>query len=123
MTGKIPRSLSNIVSKSLERDPNLRYQTATELLRDLDAWQDNGAAATLGFTRCRAVGTYHSLAAADRHRRYARPGDHRFPTARGVVWPEHEDTDRASGLAGNSTFSQCIRDQVSTGLDRAWRKR
>ena len=47
--GKIPRSLSNIVSKSLERDPNLRYQTATELLRDLDAWQDNGAAATLGF--------------------------------------------------------------------------
>ena len=47
--GKIPRALSNIVSKCLERDPALRYQTAGELLRDLDAWQGNRAAATLGF--------------------------------------------------------------------------
>jgi eukaryotic-like serine/threonine-protein kinase len=45
----IPGALSNIVSKCLERDPNLRYQTATELLRDLDAWQGNHAAANLGF--------------------------------------------------------------------------
>ena len=45
----IPSALSNIVSKCLERDPNLRYQTATELLRDLDLWQGNQAAATLGF--------------------------------------------------------------------------
>jgi tetratricopeptide (TPR) repeat protein/predicted Ser/Thr protein kinase len=45
----IPRALSNIVSKCLERDPNLRYQTAAELLRDLDTWQGNRAAATLGF--------------------------------------------------------------------------
>jgi len=47
--GKIPGVLSNIVSKCLERDPNLRYQSATELLRDLNAWQGKSAAATLGF--------------------------------------------------------------------------
>jgi len=47
--GTIPRALSNIVSKCLERDVNLRYQSATELLADLEAWQGNRAAATLGF--------------------------------------------------------------------------
>lgn len=35
----IPGVLSNIVSKCLERDPALRYQTATALLADLRAWQ------------------------------------------------------------------------------------
>ncbi|HUA16263.1 MAG TPA: tetratricopeptide repeat protein [Verrucomicrobiae bacterium] len=45
----IPGALSGIVSKCLERDPKLRYQTAAELLRDLDAWQGKRAAATLGF--------------------------------------------------------------------------
>jgi eukaryotic-like serine/threonine-protein kinase len=45
----IPRSVSMIVSKCLERDVNLRYQTATELLADLEAWQDKRAAATLSF--------------------------------------------------------------------------
>ncbi len=45
----IPKALSNIVSKCLERDPALRYQNAGELLRDLDAWQGNHAGATLGF--------------------------------------------------------------------------
>jgi tetratricopeptide (TPR) repeat protein/predicted Ser/Thr protein kinase len=45
----IPAELSNIVSKCLERDPDLRYQNAGELLRDLDAWQGNRAGATLGF--------------------------------------------------------------------------
>ena len=45
----IPGQLSNIVSKCLEREPNLRYQNASELLRDLDAWQGNRAGATLGF--------------------------------------------------------------------------
>jgi len=45
----IPRALSNIVSKCLERDPKLRYQNADELLRDLDIWQGKRAAATLGF--------------------------------------------------------------------------
>jgi serine/threonine protein kinase/tetratricopeptide (TPR) repeat protein len=45
----IPRPLTNIVSKCLERDPALRYSSAAEMLRDLDAWQEKGAAATLGF--------------------------------------------------------------------------
>jgi serine/threonine protein kinase len=45
----IPRPLSNIVSKCLERDPSVRYQSAAELLSDLEAWQGNRAAATLGF--------------------------------------------------------------------------
>lgn len=35
----IPPSLSDIVSKCLERDLTLRYQTAAEILSDLDAWQ------------------------------------------------------------------------------------
>jgi len=47
--GTVPRALSNVVSKCLERDPNLRYASAAELLRDLEAWQSNRAAATLGF--------------------------------------------------------------------------
>ena len=47
--GSIPRALSNIVSKCLERDTSLRYQSAGELLADLEAWQGNRAAATLGF--------------------------------------------------------------------------
>ena len=45
----IPRQLSNIVSKCLERDPKLRYQSAAEMLKDLDSWQGNQAAATLAF--------------------------------------------------------------------------
>ena len=47
--GTVPSTLSNIVSKCLERDPNSRYQSATEFLRDLEAWQGKGAAATLRF--------------------------------------------------------------------------
>jgi eukaryotic-like serine/threonine-protein kinase len=47
--GTIPAPLSAIVSKCLETDSKLRYQSATEMLRDLDAWQGNQAAATLGF--------------------------------------------------------------------------
>src|SRR6266849_8047757 len=35
----IPKGLSDIVSKCLERDLNLRYQSAQEILADLDAWE------------------------------------------------------------------------------------
>ena len=35
----IPPGLSDIVSKCLERDLNLRYRSASEILADLDAWQ------------------------------------------------------------------------------------
>ncbi len=47
--GTIPQPLSNIVSKCLERDPKLRYQTAAELLHDLDSYSGKGAAANLRF--------------------------------------------------------------------------
>jgi len=46
---EIPSALSNIVTKCLERDPNLRYQNAGELLADLEVWQGKRAAATLTF--------------------------------------------------------------------------
>jgi eukaryotic-like serine/threonine-protein kinase len=36
---EIPRGLSEMVSKCLERDLALRYQNAGEILADLDAWQ------------------------------------------------------------------------------------
>src|SRR5437867_783659 len=45
----IPQALSNIVGKSMEPDVKLRYQTASEILNDLNAWQGKGAAATLHF--------------------------------------------------------------------------
>jgi tetratricopeptide (TPR) repeat protein/predicted Ser/Thr protein kinase len=45
----IPGALSGIVSKCLERNPDLRYQSNAEILRDLDSWQGKRAAATLGF--------------------------------------------------------------------------
>jgi eukaryotic-like serine/threonine-protein kinase len=45
----IPQSLSNIVTKCLERDLDLRYTTAKELLADLETWQGNRAGATLRF--------------------------------------------------------------------------
>jgi tetratricopeptide (TPR) repeat protein len=35
----IPRPLSDIVSKCLAVDPGRRYQSATEILQDLEAWQ------------------------------------------------------------------------------------
>ena len=43
------RGASGIVSKCMERDPALRYQSAKELLLDMDSWQGKRAAATLGF--------------------------------------------------------------------------
>ena len=39
LDASIPKGLSDIVSKCLERDLNLRYQSAQEILTDLDAWQ------------------------------------------------------------------------------------
>jgi serine/threonine protein kinase/Tfp pilus assembly protein PilF len=45
----IPASLAAIVSKCMERDPKLRYQSATDLVNDLEAWQGKRAAASLQF--------------------------------------------------------------------------
>ena len=51
----IPGALTGVVSKCLERDVNLRYRTATELLADLELWQGKKAATSLSFP---AVGTW-----------------------------------------------------------------
>jgi eukaryotic-like serine/threonine-protein kinase len=45
----IPQSLSDIVTKCLERELDLRYKTAAELLADLETWQGKRAGATLSF--------------------------------------------------------------------------
>ncbi len=45
----IPKSLSDIVTKCLERDVEQRYKTAAELLADLETWQGKRAGATLSF--------------------------------------------------------------------------
>jgi len=52
----IPQALSSIVSRSLEPDVKLRYQSAAEILNDLNAWQGKGAAATLHFPAVRTWG-------------------------------------------------------------------
>jgi serine/threonine protein kinase/Flp pilus assembly protein TadD len=37
----VPKTLSAIVSRCLERDPKTRYQSAKEILQQLEAWQSN----------------------------------------------------------------------------------
>jgi serine/threonine protein kinase/tetratricopeptide (TPR) repeat protein len=37
----VPKSLSMVVARCLERDPNHRYNSAQELLQQLEAWQSN----------------------------------------------------------------------------------
>jgi tetratricopeptide (TPR) repeat protein/TolB-like protein/predicted Ser/Thr protein kinase len=49
----ISGTLSGIVSKCLERDPNLRYQNAAQILADLEGWQGKRAAASLTFLEIR----------------------------------------------------------------------
>ncbi|MGB9234048.1 MAG: tetratricopeptide repeat protein [Terriglobales bacterium] len=46
---QIPGALSGIVSKCLERDLNLRYQSAAAILADLNTWKDKRAAGTINF--------------------------------------------------------------------------
>lgn len=43
----IPSSVTAIISKCLDKNVAQRYQTASEVLRDLDNWQGNGPAARL----------------------------------------------------------------------------
>src|SRR6266481_2583323 len=47
--GTIPKQLSDVVSRCMEPDVKLRYQSSAEVLSDLDAWQGGNAAATLHF--------------------------------------------------------------------------
>jgi eukaryotic-like serine/threonine-protein kinase len=39
--GTVPKALSKVVSRCLERDPSARYQHATEILKQLQAWDSN----------------------------------------------------------------------------------
>jgi eukaryotic-like serine/threonine-protein kinase len=52
----IPRPLSSIVAKCIEPDPKLRYQSTAEVLRDIESWQEKGAASTLRFPDVRPWG-------------------------------------------------------------------
>ena len=45
--GAIPRQLSDIVGRCMEPDVRLRYQSASEILADLEAWQRGHAAPAL----------------------------------------------------------------------------
>jgi eukaryotic-like serine/threonine-protein kinase len=47
---RIPRALSDIVAKCLEPTVRNRYQNVGEILTDLEAWQEKGAAASLRFS-------------------------------------------------------------------------
>ncbi|GAC1434437.1 MAG: hypothetical protein NVS1B11_36530 [Terriglobales bacterium] len=49
LDSSIPPPVSQIIARSLERDPALRYQSADEVLADLDLYQNHGAAASLKF--------------------------------------------------------------------------
>jgi serine/threonine protein kinase/Tfp pilus assembly protein PilF len=50
---RIPGSLSNIVSKCLEKDPAFRYQTAKELVADLHAWQGRAGSTRISASSAR----------------------------------------------------------------------
>src|SRR6266568_2983702 len=45
----IPRALSDIVSKCMDPDVKLRYESSSQIMADLEAWQGGRAAATLNF--------------------------------------------------------------------------
>ena len=49
----IPRSLSSIVAKCLELEPESRYQSAADALAALGNWQEKGAASALRFPEIR----------------------------------------------------------------------
>jgi eukaryotic-like serine/threonine-protein kinase len=52
----VPIAIERIVAKSLERDPSLRYQTAQEMINDLQKFQGQAAGATLHFPPVRTWG-------------------------------------------------------------------
>ena len=45
----IPRPLSDIVSRCMDPDVKLRYESSSQIMADLEAWQGGRAAATLNF--------------------------------------------------------------------------
>jgi serine/threonine protein kinase/tetratricopeptide (TPR) repeat protein len=49
--GSVPKALSNIVARCLERDPKMRYRTAREILQQLEAWDANPTIAPTDLAR------------------------------------------------------------------------
>lgn len=47
----VPKSLSSVVSRCLERDPNRRYQSALELLQQLETWRANPGISAAALSR------------------------------------------------------------------------
>src|SRR4029077_7320480 len=47
--GTIPKALSDIVGKCMDPDVKLRYESSSQIMADLEAWQGGRAAATLNF--------------------------------------------------------------------------
>src|SRR5450631_2331330 len=47
----LPKSLSVVVARCLERDPKLRYRNAQELLQQLDAWKGNPSISAVALSR------------------------------------------------------------------------
>ncbi|HEX3353799.1 MAG TPA: tetratricopeptide repeat protein [Terriglobales bacterium] len=45
----IPRALSDVVSRCMDPDVKLRYESSAQIMADLEAWQGGRAAATLNF--------------------------------------------------------------------------
>ena len=69
----IPRPLSDIVSKCMDPDVKLRYESSSQIMADLEAWQGGRAAATLNFpSSSKPWGRNDSLALDRRSRSRAR---------------------------------------------------
>jgi len=54
--GTIPKALSDIVGKCMDPDVKLRYESSSQIMADLEAWQGGRAAATLTFPSTRPWG-------------------------------------------------------------------
>ncbi len=54
--GSVPKSLSAIVARCLERDPKDRYPSARELLHQLEAWQGNPSISAVALSRLSSSG-------------------------------------------------------------------
>ena len=64
----IPRPLSDIVSKCMDPDVKLRYESSSQIMADLEAWQGGRAAATLNFPSSGRPGDkpFHGTGLAER---------------------------------------------------------
>ena len=83
--GTIPKALSDIVGKCMDPDVNLRYESSSQIMADLEAWQGGRAAATLNFPSSQALGTNDPLALDRRIAHVACAGDCRVPVSGKVV--------------------------------------